>query len=580
MMKKILIITEKPSVAREIANAIGNYKNNGDYIEALNYVISWAHGHLLSFAYPQDYDVSLKKWSLATIPIIPDSFKYKILDAKRLNVLKRLIEQADVVVNACDAGREGELIFREIVYHLNVQKPLKRMWLQSLTKTDILKELNNLKDLSLYDNLYNSALAREKADWLVGINATRAISVKASELYTVGRVQTPTLFFIVSREREIQNFRSTTYYVVKGLFHSEEYEGTYFKTFDSLEQAKALQSLKGKEGIVRDFSEYDEKDPAPILYNLLDLQKEANSLYKFSASKTLALAQSLYEKGLISYPRTDSRYITKSMVSEVSKLLTPLKSLYSHANTAKPSYANRYARDEKVTDHYGLIPTYKLNSSSYSSLSEDEKKIVDLISLRFLASLHDDAVVQKQKFVTVVEKEHIFETKRNALVYAGWRVVYGEKSVGRLLPVSGVHTLKEVVVSEEKTKPKPRYTDGRLLEEMEKCSRYIQDPELKKLLNGVGIGTPATRSQIIERLLESKYVVKKSNVFYPTEKGIKLISSLEQLNLTDLMSPALTAYWEGKLLQIEEGTYTAEHFLSEIVSFVRLIVDKIKSQWR
>jgi len=556
-----LIIAEKPSVAKTIANAIGNPVFNKDYYEAGGWTISFALGHIVNLVYPEEYNPAFKKWSVDSLPIIPSEFKYTILNKQRFYALSKLIQQADVIVNACDAGREGELIFREIIMLAQPKKTAKiyRLWISALTKEEIQKELNNLKDINKYDNLYFSAEARAKADWLVGINATRAFTIKANELHTIGRVQTPTLYAIVKREEERAKTQDKKYYEIVGTFHSDEYNGV-LQTADILEDKSIAESVVqgiqvGTQGVVQNYQDRVVQVSPPLLYDLTTLQREANSEYHYTAQQTLDIAQALYEKGVISYPRTDSRYLPSSLKATVENTV---KQIYQ--GPIGPIYSG-VINDAGVSDHYALIPTGKPLTTS----DVREQKIYDLIEKRFIAEFLGFAHVQKQNFETVLKNKNknLFKTEREALLDPGWRAIYGDKPVNRLPDISKTeHILVELNIAERIKKKPSSFTDASLLHWMEKVGK-------------TGLGTPATRAQIIERLVETKYVARVNNFLVPTQKGINLVKKLEALKMNELLSPDLTAYFEEQLKEIEEGKKREDDFISDMENYTKNVTSKL-----
>jgi DNA topoisomerase-3 len=555
-----LIIAEKPSVAKKIAEALGTPKFNKSvgYYEAGGWIVSFALGHIIGLAEPKEYDPKYQKWRKDTLPIIPQHFKYRILNRKRFSALKKLIGKADVIVNACDAGREGELIFREILLKAKPKKTavIKRMWLSAMTKSAVQQEIKNLKPISKYDNLSVSAFSRAIADWLVGINATRAYTIKKGDLYTIGRVQTPTLKAIIDREKLRAQQKETYYYQIIGTFHSEEYQGTYFKDFDTEAQAKAVAKTIPNKGEIKDFKNQVVKIKPQMLYNLTTLQKDANKLYHFSAQKTLNIMQSLYEAKLLSYPRTDSRYIPKSIVSDVNKTIAVVAPLIGVKSYGKLFL--EVVNDAKVTDHYAIIPTGE--TAGLNQLTPDQQKIYYLVVKRFVSVFLGYSEVQRQSWKTV-NKQHVFNSSREAILNPGWQLVYGKKPEGKLSILQGIHDLIKTDIVKKKKGKTPPYTDASLLAFMEHAGKY-------------GLGTSATRASIIERLIKTKYIQRKGNILVPKEKGYSLIESLSQLE-PRLVSPELTALFEKGLQDIEKGKEKQESFLATIRIFTEDVTKKL-----
>ncbi|MEM3408392.1 MAG: DNA topoisomerase [Conexivisphaerales archaeon] len=566
---KTLVIAEKPSVARDIAKALGVNELKQNYYENSTYVISWAAGHLFNLAYPSDY-VNGFKWSLDSVPFFPKKFEYKVIN-KQFDVLKKLIQRKDIdtIVNACDAGREGELIFREIIEHCNPKgKTLKRLWLSSMTKEEIIREFQQLKDLKQFDGLAFSAYARQWADWIVGINATIAVTSVSKNLRSIGRVQTPTLYFIVQREREIKSFKPETYYTVTGLFHNNfDYTGVYKNKFKTKKEAeyflKALKTIKT--GVVSDIKDSVVVITPPPLYDLTELQRDANKIFGFSAQKTLDIAQKLYEHyKAITYPRTDSKYLPLSLKNKVPDLLSKLSSRYQYKTVLRTEIFD----DKKVTDHYAIIPTGVI-----PNLSGDEEKVFDLICKRFIATQMPNAEEQHLSFLTLLDK-FPFETSINRLLVSGWKEVYGLNKEQRafLRDNSDVVRLK---IDEKHTQPPQRFTDATLLSAMEKVSQVIDESDLKKIIKDKGIGTPATRSQIIEKLIHVGYIRREKRTLIPTDKGMDTIKMLENMMLDTLLSPKLTAEWEFKLEMVDTKKKMDE-FIGGIKEMTNSIIQKVR----
>ena len=597
--KKTLIITEKPSVARDIAKVLGDFEKVEDKLVSKDYVITWAYGHLLELAEPHDYDPSYKFWTLSALPIIPDNFKLKPIkkSEKQLENIIRTIKNPSIskIINACDAGREGELIFRNIYKYSNTNKPHLRLWLSSLVKEAVIEAFENLKEGSNFDNLFYAAQSRSEADWLVGINATRAVSRRCGDLYSVGRVQTPVLTIIVDREKEIKSFVSRKYYELEADIKANkiEYKGKWFSKrkgidnpyeIEKLSEAEKLsKELCSKEGTIKEVKSKETTEQHSLLYDLTELQRDANKNFGFTASKTLNIAQALYEeKKLITYPRTDSRYLPKSMITELPKILESISTVTEYkefANTAKTrvnELSSRVINDAKVSDHFAIIPTTE--KPFFEKLKQDEKKIYDLIAKRFLSVFFEAAKYRETVVITSV-LDNTFESKEKILIFAGFKKVYGEKEkkviLGELKEGEKVKIIK-ISLNEEETKPKPRYTDATILSAMQGAGKLIEDEELKETIKEKGIGTPATRAQIIERLIEVSYLEREGKNLKPTDKGIYLVELLNGIELLELTKPELTGEWEKKLIEIEKGNYKSEVFMEEIINFTKEIIEKIK----
>jgi DNA topoisomerase-3 len=596
---KTLIITEKPSVAKDIAKILGNFDKEENKLVSKDYIITWAYGHLLELAEPHDYNSSYKFWTLSNLPIIPENFKLKPIkkSEKQLENIIEVIKSPLVskIINACDAGREGELIFRDIYEYSGVKKPSLRLWLSSFVKEAVLEAFDNLKDESIYDNLAKAAKCRAEADWLVGINATRAVSRRCGDLYSIGRVQTPTLSILVEREMEIRNFKKRIYYELEALFKAKsvEYKGKWLNKRKKVENPyelpgkedgeKLKKELIGKEGKVKEVKIKEVHEQHPLLYDLTELQRDANKNFAFTASKTLNIAQTLYEeRKLITYPRTDSRYLPKSMLTEISKVLETLSNVSEYKEFAQKSktrlnsLSNRVINDSKVTDHFAIIPTREF--PDFQKLKQDERKIYDLIVKRFLCVFYENASYSETVVITDV-MGNLFESKEKVLVVPGFKEVYNEKVrqviLGKLKENDPVK-VKEAELKEDETKPKPRYTDATLLSAMQGAGKLIEDESSREAIKDKGIGTPATRAQIIERLIEVSYVEREGKNLKPTDKGIYLISLLNGIPLYELSKPELTGEWEKKLLEIEEGKFSNEEFMKEIINFTKEIIEKVK----
>ncbi|WP_438314401.1 DNA topoisomerase 3 [Candidatus Caldatribacterium sp. SIUC1] len=593
-MGKKLVITEKPSVARDIARALGKFTDHREYLENAEYIITWAVGHLVGLAEPEDYDDRFRKWDLELLPIIPEVFKLKPLEKteKRLEVIKMLSERedTDALVNACDAGREGELIFRYIYEFLGLKKPVFRLWLSSMTKEAIQEAFARLRPASEYELLAQAAKCRSEGDWLVGINGSRAFTSRYKILLSVGRVQTPTLAILVHREREIQNFRPTPYFEVFARFRYGDltYVGKWRggeddRLFDKDEAEKVVAGVLGKRGKVEEFSEHKTQEAHPLLYDLTELQRDANKLFGYSAQRTLDIAQRLYEHyKLITYPRTDSRYLSEDLLGQVERSVAMLTRC-GFAEFARDLPLREALRDRrvfdrsKVTDHHAIIPTGE--EIRWEALKEGERKVLDLIVRRFLAVFHPPAVWMHRTIRTRVEGE-TFLSKARVLAEPGWRVLYPREEE-EFLPVVPRGEEVDVVEAwneEKETKAPPRYTEAALLAAMEGAGRFVEDEELREILKESGIGTPATRAAIIERLIEVGYVEREGKTLIPTPKGMELVSLVESIPIPELASPQLTGEWEKKLNLIQKGQFTRELFMEGIKSLTWEIVAKVKAQ--
>ncbi len=617
-MGKTLIIAEKPSVAADIVRVLpGSFTRSKTHYESPEYIVSFAVGHLVSIAYPEEIDPAFQKWHFENLPILPEEFPLSVLPGTKaqFNAVSKLIRRRDVgvIVNACDAGREGELIFKYILRQVlparATGKSIQRLWLQSMTPDAIRTGLANLRDNAEMQPLEDTALCRSEADWLIGINATRALTCYNSRYggfrkTPCGRVQTPTLSLLVKRERERLAFVPTTFWELHGQFTCGElrYQGLWIDpafTKDESnpharrsriwqrEQAEAIAArCSGRPAQVEESSKKSSKG-APPLYDLTLLQREANNRFGFSAKNTLALAQSLYEQHkLITYPRTDSRFLPEDYLGTVRKTVQS-QCNWRFAAFAREVLEKDYLRkdkrlfnDKKVSDHFAIIPTGSLPGS----LSEAEEKIYQMIVQRFLAVFFPPAVYLNTTRISLVEGES-FLTEGKILVEAGWRAVYGAAAVGddeaeqelQALPKGAAVHCDEVVGEEQQTKAPPRYTEATLLSAMEHSGKLVDDEELAEAMKERGLGTPATRAAIIEKLLNEKYVVREQRDLAPTGKAFELLSLLEAREIEVLASPELTGEWEYKLNQILKGTMTRPQFMKEIRQMTRAIVDRVKA---
>lgn len=605
-MPKQLILCEKPSVAQDFVRALGDFQKHDGYYESEKYVVTWAYGHLCELKEPQDYNPELKKWSLDTLPIFPQKFEYKVTKdgAKQFNVIKKLVQRQDIssCVIATDCGREGELIARLIFMLAGNKKPVYRFWTsEALTPQVVRKTMNSLKPASEFDRLYQSALARQWADWLVGINCTRAVSVKNNELFSVGRVQTAVLSLIVQREKEIQNFKPVPFYNVVATFvrGKDEFKGIYVKQVQDNEDEKTQEdnadeglnsqyavteksvadaitnAVKNKTGIIQKVVSKISSEKPPLLFSLTTLQQECNKFFGFSADKTLNIAQSLYEKKLISYPRTESQYLDPQYAEHCVRILSQIKGVVEFdLNKCRVDKNNKRVFDlSKLTDHHALIPQGKPSGA----LSEDEQKVYELVCKRFISAFYPDCKF-KNTSIYIKIGQYNFVSKGKVLLDPGWRAVYGGLKSDTVLPEvrenEKVH-IKDAETVEKQTQPPPRYTDASLLEIMANAHKVVTDERLKKILKeNAGIGTPATRAGILKTLLDRKYLVKKGKVFIPTEKAFFLA---EILKGEEVASAEYTAVWEQELEKIAKGeAKDVKLFLGYIVNYIRRFIEKIK----
>jgi DNA topoisomerase III len=605
---KTLVIAEKPSVARDLADALpGTFENHDSYLESEDTVITFAVGHLVELIDPEDYDERFKKWRMADLPIVPEEFKLRPRDKKaekQLKVIHKLLRRDDVdrVVNACDAGREGELIFAYIYETSGVDKPVERLWINSMTKSAIKEGFDKLRPGEQLRQLEAAARSRSEADWLVGMNATRAATIRGRAwvggVVSLGRVQTPTLALLVKREREIQAFVPEPYWLVHAQF-DPRYEGLWFEGDETrLKEAKRAEEItgkvSGKDGIVESVERKEQSERAPLLYDLTSLQRDANRRFGFSARRTLQAAQSLYEdKKAITYPRTNSRWLSGDLVPQLKPTAATLEPIGEYAAAARYVLGlqqlplARVVNDSKVSDHHAIIPTDV--EHDVSRFSPDERRIFDLVSRRFLAVFHPPARYARTTVVTLVEEER-FRSRGKVTLEAGWRGVYGllseadqaaqkqdeegENESAELPPLEQGQAIKcaSAEVEAKETKPPPRYTEATLLSAMETAGKLIDDEELREAMKESGLGTPATRAETIETLIRREYIERGGKDLMPTPKGLQVITMLEEHPLT---SPELTGSWEKRLTDIEHGDEDRSKFIGDIAEFTRATVEKI-----
>src|SRR5215213_4733739 len=610
-MSKTLVVAEKPSVARDLASTLpGSFKQAKDktHLEGEDYVVTWAVGHLVGLAPPDEYDPKLKKWRYADLPILPDKFKLIPNDeraGKQLRAIHRLMadDEVETIINACDAGREGELIFAYVYDLAPVHKPVQRLWLSSMTKTAIREAFEHLRPGEELKSLEEAARSRSEADWLVGMNATRAASIRLRAAFdgavSLGRVQTPTLALVARREEEIRNFVPEPYWLVEARFEAEgerRYTGRYLggKRLPNEDEARAIvEAVTGQAGEITKLEKKEEREQPQLLYDLTSLQRHANSLYGFSARRTLAAAQRLYEEHkALTYPRTNSRFLTGDMVAEIK----PIAELVGHNGQYKQASEyvlgldslplGRVVNDAKVQDHHAIIPTR--SEHDLGRMGQDELKVYDLATKRFLAIFHPEAVYERTRVETTVA-EQVFRTSGRRLIEAGWKAVYGEEvdqprgeddtGGDQLLPKldqgEPVQTL-EVESIRKETQPPRRFTDASLLGAMETAGKEVEDAELREAMKDSGIGTPATRASIIELLVNREYIERDGRSLIATEKGIQVIRLLNGHQLT---SPELTGSWEKRLGLIEQGEDSRASFMRDIAKFTTETVgelDKLK----
>ncbi|MGB3682737.1 MAG: DNA topoisomerase III, partial [Rubrobacteraceae bacterium] len=599
-----MIVAEKPSVARDIAGVLGDHRKQQGFLVGDGWTVTWALGHLVELAPPDAYGDEYKKWRMESLPILPDRFKarvnYKTRD--QFAVVKNLMRDPSVteVVNACDAGREGELIFAYVYGLSGCKKPVRRLWISSLTPEAIRDGFSTLRDGDSMKPLEDAARSRSEADWVVGMNATRAYSVRfgrPGNVLSVGRVQTPTLKLLVDRETEIQNFEPEKFWTVYARFargtegETLTYDGVWFeKKQNRLKEKEAAdqiaEKVRGGTGVVKKAEKKTASEKPPLLYDLTELQRNANARYGFTAERTLRAAQALYEeRKLITYPRTSSRYLSKDMVGTLKKRvgaagalpeLTPFSEKLLELD--KLPISKRIVDDSKVTDHHAIIPT---NKKSAQELPQDEAKIYDLVARRFLAAFFPDARFENTTVVTEV-REETFLSKGRVVLATGWRALYPDGVGGRkekeppVLPpveVGQEWEVAKVAVKEGETKPPPRYSESALLGAMETAGKLVEDEELRQQMKDSGLGTPATRAATIERLIKVGYAEREKKALVPTEKGRTLIGLLGESSLS---SAELTARWEDRLAKMEKGAGSRDEFMADIGRFTTALVEEVR----
>ncbi len=634
-MSKTLVIAEKPSVGRDLVRVLpGAFAKHEGYLEGSEHIVTWAVGHLVQLADPDEYDDRFKKWRMADLPIVPDRFRLVIRDErskKQMTVVKRLLgrEDVDTVVNACDAGREGELIFAYLYEKAGAKKPVKRLWLNSMTRDAIADAFGRLRPGAELATLEAAARSRSEADWIVGMNATRAATIRLRSSFdgavSLGRVQTPSLAILARREQEIRDFKPEPYWIVDAVFdpvenRPREYEGRYHagaagrlgrrrsaspngeqasggaRIKTAAEATAIVQACAGQTGEITKLEKSERKERPPLLYDLTSLQRDANSRFGFRAQRTLAAAQRLYEEHkALTYPRTNSRYLTRDMIPEIKPIARLVGDQREYAAASKYVVGldvlplARVVDDAKVTDHHAIIPT-RAERHPVDKMDQDDRRIYDLVVRRFLAIFHPDAVFENTRVETTVAT-HVFRTRGKLMLVSGWRGVYGETAdadaaegadddEGREQRLPRLEhgeraEVKQVAAEEKVTKPPRRYTEGSLLGAMETAGKLVDDEELREAMKDSGIGTPATRAAIIERLLQVGYIEHDARALVVTEKGMNVIRLLGEHALT---SPGLTGEWEHRLAKIETGQGSREAFIGDIVKFTEDTVSELDSK--
>lgn len=599
LLAKTLVLTEKPSVAKDIARVLGCKRSGNGCIVGEKYIVTWALGHLVTLADPEAYDDKYKSWRMEDLPMLPGRMKLVVIGqtSKQFKAVSSLLSSAEVsdIVIATDAGREGELVARWIIQKANCRKPMRRLWISSQTDKAIKEGFASLKPSSQYDNLYRSAQCRAEADWLVGLNVTRALTCKHNAQLSAGRVQTPTLAMIVRREEDILRFRPKDYFTVKADFG--EYTALYkdgkgqARFADAAAAKEVADSVRDKRGVLSEVKKVYRFKAPPAAYDLTELQRDANKKYGYSAKQTLSLMQSLYETHkLLTYPRTDSRYITKDVAATLPERLRaiatgPYKDAASTVLRSKPIQTKYIVNDAKVTDHHAIIPTEQY--VDLNKLSREERHIYDLVVRRFIAVLSAPFEYDEVQVKITVGKYN-FYTKGQSIKSAGWKALYDSSladddddsepdlAAQRLPALSqgAAAAVKEVRVCAGKTSPPARYTEATLLTAMENPASQVEDGRLRDALKTAGgLGTPATRADIIEKLFNSFYIERRGREIFPTSKGRQLIGIVPP----DLKSAELTAKWEQQLSLIAEGKANDRKFIEEMRGYASSLVQAVKS---
>ena len=598
-----LVIAEKPSVARDIANVLGAVQKRNGYLEGNGYQVTWCIGHLVQLANPEEYDETLRRWKMDTLPIMPAEFRYEIVASTKsqFQIVQQLISRSEEIICATDAGREGQLIFE---YVLRLSMPpenciIRRLWISSMTDEAIREGFASLKDNEQYQRLYQSARCRSEADWLVGINFTRLFTIRYGTKLTVGRVQTPTLALIVERQQAIENFQSAPYYQLQGHFGSIRalwHRGTVNRIEQKEEALKLQRELTGMDGTVTKLDTSRKNEDRPLLFDLTELQREANRRFGYTAQETLSIAQSLYEKHkFITYPRTDSRYLTTDMKPQIPQLLKKIASVYPESvpfiqqiASKKLPLDKRIINDAKVSDHHAIIVTGNIHQYQPQKLTPKENNVLKLIMIRMIAALSGKKVYDETKLeITLDNQKDIFKATGRIIIDEGWTLVErtlsakpaaqqdeakaedkedkedDQQILTGIALNQRVH-LDKINILEKKTTPPKPYTEATLLTAMEKASREIDDKSLKESMKGKGLGTPATRAGIIEKLITVGYVERRKKNLYPTQQGIMFI----QLVPESIRQVEMTAQWELQLQEICDGKGNPEQFMQEIRQYV------------
>lgn len=609
---KTLVFAEKPSVGKDVARILGANRRGDGFLEGQDYIVTWGFGHLVSLGHPEVQNPAWQKWSLETLPMLPKDWKLSVLPSSKqqYEIVSKLFNRDDVglVINGADAGREGELIFRLVYQHSGCDKPIKRLWISSMTDEAIKHGFEDLRPGEKYEPLAQAAVCRSRSDWLVGMNLTRAYTKRLNSMLTLGRVQTPTLAMVVNRHLEIQNFVSKDYWEINAVFSDfsalwfDPAASEYPSRIDEADRAKELADrLKGQNAVVHSAKKTKKKQSPPSLYDLTTLQREANSKYSMTAADTLAVLQTLYEKRkVLTYPRTDSRYLSEDIFPTIEKRLASLPEQYDEylvwLRQSRPTKDKRIFNDARVSDHHAIIPTEKRVTDT-SSWPTCEKNIYDLVVRRFLAAFYPDHEYLSTTVIMRSGKDNFKATGR-VVTEEGWRALYakrqqtadkasekdgdggggededkdGEQSLPDLKKGDS-RQIEDAVLLTKKTKPPSAYTEATLLQAMETAGKLIDSEELRDAMKDSGLGTPATRAEIIEKLIRVEYMQRDKKKLVPTNKGLQLV----EIAAPEIKSPEMTGSWEKRLADMARGKDDPDAFMGDIATFVSTIVEQIKN---
>ena len=585
----IVCITEKPSVAKDIATILGADVRRDGFFEGNGYCITWTFGHLCTLKEPHDYSLNWKTWSLGALPMIPQRFGIKLIDdpgiKKQFRVIETLIANADSVINCGDAGQEGELIQRWVMQKANCNKPVQRLWISSLTDESIRDGFKGLRPAADFDSLYHAGLSRAIGDWILGMNATRLYTLKYAQnrnVLSIGRVQTPTLALIVARQKEIENFIPQDYWELKTMYRNVAFNASKGRFLDENEASSALEAIKDFPIVITDISTKKGREAPPRLFDLTSLQVECNKKFGYSADETLRYIQSLYEKKVTTYPRVDTTYLSEDIYPKVPGILRamePYRQIAEPVLASKLSKSKKVFDNSKVTDHHAIIPTN--TDVRRVALSIEEKRVYDLIAKRFIAAFYPDCEFL-QTIVNAEVNKIEFKATGRQITALGWKNVFSKESQeekdddNQTLPefVKGETGKHDPCLQKKNTQPPKLYTEGTLLRAMETAGKFVEDEELRDAMKENGIGRPSTRAAIIETLLKRHYIRKERKNLVATSAGIELIGTIhEEL----LKSAKLTGLWENKLRRIERNEYSASTFIDELKQMITTIVNNVLS---